>query len=104
MNQTIGYEKRHPLVLYDLTNSHKGEVHMLKRFPISLAIIIAIVVGTFSYIPTEAQDTPPATSSLLVKLISGLSPAEQGVVIVRNRGIEVNSIPDLRLHIIEVPT
>src|SRR3989442_2310828 len=103
MNQRIGYERHYPLVLHDLTNSHKGEVHMLKRFPIYLAIILAIVVGTFSYIPTEAQDTPPATSSLLVKLISGLSPAEQGAVIVRNVGIEVNSIPALRLHVIEVP-
>ena len=76
---------------------------MLKRFPIYLAIILAIVVGTFSYIPTEAQDTPPATSSLLVKLISGLSPAEQGAVITRNGGNEVNSIVALRLHVIEVP-
>src|SRR5713101_1509282 len=103
MNQRIGYERHHSLVLHDLTNSNKGEVHMLKRFPISLAIIIAIVVGSFSYILTEAQNTPPATSSLLVKLVSGLSPAEQGAVIARNGGIEVNSIVALRLHVIEVP-
>src|SRR2546422_3238170 len=70
---------------------------------IYLAIIIALVVGSFSYIPTAAQDTPPATSSLLVKLINGLSPAEQGAVIARNGGNEVNSIVALRLHVIEVP-
>src|SRR6266567_615695 len=103
MNQRIEYERHHPLVLHNHTNSNKGGVHMLKRFPIYLAIILAIVVGSFSYILTEAQDTPPATSSLLVKLISGLAPAEQGAVITRNGGIEVNSIVALRLHVIEVP-
>src|SRR5919199_1064360 len=75
---------------------------MLKRFVMFLAIIV-IVSMSFSNFPVAGQSQPPATSSLLVKLVSGLSPAEQGAVIARNGGIEVNSIPALRLHVIEVP-
>src|SRR5262249_62134362 len=65
---------------------------------------IVMVGGSFSNIPPEAQNTPPPTSSLIVKLISGLSTAQQAAVIARNGGFEATSIPALRLHIIEVPT
>src|SRR5215471_3318165 len=44
------------------------------------------------------------TSSLIVKLVNGLSPAEQAAVIARNGGIERSSIPALRLHTVDVPT
>jgi len=43
-------------------------------------------------------------SSLLVKLVDGLSPALQADVIARNGGIEISSIPALRLHVIQVVT
>jgi hypothetical protein len=77
---------------------------MLKRFVMFLAILV-LVGSSFLNLPAEGQSTePPPTSSLLVKLVSGLSPAEQGTVIARNGGIEVNSITALRLHVIEVPT
>src|SRR5215813_6554185 len=76
---------------------------ILKRFAMLLAIIV-LIGGSFSTIPPEAQTTPPPTSSLIVKLISGLSTADQAAVITRNGGFEITSIPALRLHVIEVPS
>ncbi len=76
---------------------------MLKRFALLLAIIV-MVGGSFSNLSPEAQTAPPPTSTLIVKLISGLSPTQQAAVIARNGGFEATSILALRLHIIEVPT
>src|SRR2546425_4725309 len=75
---------------------------MLKRFALLLAIIV-MVGGSFSTIPPEAQNRPP-TSTLIVKLISGLSPTQQATVIARNGGTKTSAIPVLRLHVVEVPT
>jgi hypothetical protein len=53
----------------------------------------------------QQTPTPPATSqspSLLVKLVAGLSPAEQAAVIFRNGGTEILTVPALRLHVIAV--
>src|SRR5207249_1936927 len=52
----------------------------------------------FTSLPANAQS---AGSSLLVKLAAGLSPEQQAAVISRNGGIEISSIPALRLHVIQ---
>ena len=44
------------------------------------------------------------TSSLIIKLVDGLSPAEQAAVIARNGGVEKSSVPALRMHVVDVPT
>jgi hypothetical protein len=44
----------------------------------------------------------PGTTSLIVKLASGLSISEQDAVIARDGGTETKSISPLRLHVIEV--
>ena len=72
----------------------------LKRLAIFLSVLM-IVGGIFSYVMAEE---PSATTSLIVKMVSGLTPQEQSAVISSNGGTEVSSIPALRLHVIEVPT
>jgi VCBS repeat-containing protein len=53
-------------------------------------------------LPTIVAAQQPPTTSLLVKLVPGLSIAEQAAVVTRNGGIEVSSIPALRIHVILV--
>ena len=53
--------------------------------------------------PSPAPNSSPApTTSLLVKLVSGLTSAQQAAVLARNGGTQVDSVPALRLHIVEV--
>src|SRR5262249_57498910 len=44
------------------------------------------------------------TTSLIVKLIVGLSTQQQTDVIARNGGVEISSIPALRLHVVAMAT
>src|SRR3989442_10642743 len=53
-------------------------------------------------VPLASVAHPSSTSSLLVKLIEGLAPEQQAEVIARNGGLEISSIPALRLHVIQV--
>jgi hypothetical protein len=80
----------------------------MKRLRIVKQIVILLsILAIVSWISTSiaaAEDSPPATSSLIVKLIAGLSPEQQAAVIATNGGIETSSIPALRLHVVEVPT
>jgi len=46
---------------------------------------------------TSAQ-APSGTTSLIVKLVGGLLPEEQADVIASNGGIEISTVPALRLH------
>src|SRR2546422_2032800 len=63
-----------------------------------LAVACALLVPALS-----AAQSPTPTSSLLVKLVDGLSAQDQADVIARDGGIERSVIPVLRLHVIEVP-
>src|SRR3989441_271590 len=63
-----------------------------------LAVACALLVPASS-----AAQSPPSTSSLLVKLVDGLSAQEQADLIARDGGIERSVIPVLRLHVIDVP-
>src|SRR5438093_5068847 len=62
------------------------------------AVLCALLLA-FTSLSANAQSTG---SSLLVKLAPGLSPEQQAQVIARNGGIEISSIPALRLHVIQV--
>src|SRR5262245_8329527 len=74
----------------------------VSRLPtIPLAILSVLCAGLLSFTPPAAS-AQNATSSLLVKLAVGLSPAQQAEVIARNGGVELSSIPAIRLHVIEV--
>lgn len=75
---------------------------MLKRFAILLTILA--IVCWISPSITKAEDSTASTSSLIVKLVAGLSQEDQAAVITTNGGVETSSIPALRLHVIEVPT
>src|SRR2546428_6730019 len=66
--------------------------------PLIFAVLCALLL---SFIPLAAS-AQSTTSSLLVKLAAGLSPEQQAEVIARNGGIEISSIPALRLHVIQV--
>src|SRR5207253_1625185 len=62
------------------------------------AVVYALLVA-FIPLAASAQSTG---SSLLVKLVDGLSPELQADVIARNGGVERSVIPALRLHVIDV--
>src|SRR3989449_8357540 len=53
-------------------------------------------------VPLASVAQTSLSSSLLVKLIGGLTLDQQAQVIARNGGIEISSIPALRLHVIQV--
>src|SRR5437667_11218661 len=68
---------------------------------ILLATALALLAVVSLPLASVAQ-TSPVSSSLLVKLIDGLAPDQQAEIIARNGGIEISSIPALRLHVIQV--
>jgi hypothetical protein len=76
---------------------------MLKR---TAFVLITLAVLSLGLLPSgaTAQTPPPEASSLLVKLVSGLSANEQAAVIARNGGTETSAIPALRLHVVQVLT
>ena len=53
-------------------------------------------------VPIASVAQTSSTSSLPVKLIGGLTLDQQAQVIARNGGVEISSIPALRLHVIQV--
>src|SRR5665811_1998867 len=55
-----------------------------------------------STVDSRPVPQPVFTSSLIVKLVPGLSTADQEAVILRNGGTQTSSVPALRLHTIEV--
>ena len=69
-----------------------------------LALALAILtVGIFLASDAYAQsDPPPATSSIIVKLVDGLTVDQQADVVARNGGIERSAVPALRLHVIDI--
>jgi hypothetical protein len=69
--------------------------------PITILAVLCALLLSLTPLAASAQS---ATSSLLVKLAVGLSPDQQALVIARNGGVELSSIPALRLHVIEVAT
>src|SRR3989442_7102723 len=73
---------------------------LLKR---AIVVTAFLTIACALLIPTlSVAQTPSPTSSLLVKLVDGLSAQEQADVIARNGGVEISSIPALRLHVIQV--
>ncbi len=76
---------------------------MLKRFGI-VALVMAVIVGAVFPVIASAQTAPPPMSSVIVKMVAGLTPTQQADVIARNGGIELSRFPALRLHVIAVPT
>src|SRR3989442_2569154 len=73
---------------------------LLKR---AIVVTAFLTIACALLIPTlSVAQTPSPTSSLLVKLVDGLSAEEQADVIARNGGVEISSIPALRLHVIQV--
>ena len=73
---------------------------MLKRFAVLVALI-GLVGGFFLPALASAQSPPP--SSIIVKLVAGLTDQAQVDVVASNGGILRSSIPALRLYVIDVP-
>src|SRR5256884_6702954 len=73
---------------------------LLKR---AIVVTALLTIACALLIPTlSAAQTLSPTSSLLVKLVDGLSAQEQADVIAPTGGVEISSIPALRLHVIQV--
>ena len=76
---------------------------MRNRLAVVFLLFAAFATGLAPSV-APAQQAAPTVSSVLVKLVSGLTAIEQAAVIARNGGVEVRSVPALRLHVIEVAT
>ena len=74
--------------------------NMLKRFAVLVALI-GLVGGCLLSALASAQSAPP--SSIIMKLVAGLTDQAQVDVIASNGGILRSSIPALRLYVIGVP-
>src|SRR3989475_8576036 len=74
----------------------------VRREHVSSTVILAVLCALLLWVIPFAASAQTATSSLLVKLATGLSPEQQAEVIARNGGLEISSIPALRLHVIQV--
>ncbi|MBT0651768.1 MBG domain-containing protein [Geomobilimonas luticola] len=72
------------------------------RSSFAILLVILTIIGGLLYTATNA--TAADTVSLVVKLVDGLTPADQAAVIARNGGVETSSVPALRLHVVTVPT
>jgi hypothetical protein len=66
--------------------------------------LVLVAVFCAVLIPLVASAQTSTTSSLIVKLIPGLTADQQAAVIERNGGTQTSAIPALRLHVIAVPT
>src|SRR6266542_4568446 len=75
---------------------------LLTRKYISLLCAFMVMVGGAFSLADAAGQT--ASTSIVVKLLDGLTPTEQAAVIARDGGVETSSVPALRLHVISVPT
>ncbi|GFE56990.1 S8 family serine peptidase [Geobacter sp. AOG1] len=71
------------------------------RSSFAILLVILTIIGGLFYSATNA--TAADTVSLVVKLVDGLTPADQAAVIARNGGAETSSVPALRLHVVTVP-
>ena len=67
-----------------------------------ILLAIALTLLAVVSVPLASVAQTSLSSSLLVKLIGGLTLDQQAQVIARNGGIEISSIPALRLHVIQV--
>ena len=70
------------------------------RMVVGALLTLSLVLAPYTI--TTAQE--PTVSSLLVKLMPGLSPAQQADVIARNGGVLTSSVEPLRLHVVTVLT
>jgi subtilisin family serine protease len=68
------------------------------RFIVACLTAVLIVVG----MATVGLAATPGTSSIIVKVAAGLSPDQVAAVIAADGGVEVSSVPALRLHVVEV--
>ena len=64
-----------------------------------LALQAPVLAGAADVVPPPA---PGATTSLLVKMVSGLSDSDQQAVITRDGGVESSVIAPLRLHVVDI--
>ena len=84
--------------------SHEASV--IRRVAASLlALTAALLLLATSWSGRAFAQTdipPPAPSSLIVKLVPGLTLDQQAAVIARNGGVETSTVPALRLHVVEV--
>jgi hypothetical protein len=71
---------------------------MLKRGLVA-AFVLLVILGHLAM--ASGQDAA-APTSVLVKLVPGLTPESQAAVITRNGGVEISFIPALRLHVVQV--
>ena len=78
----------------------------IRRMATSLLALASAMLLAAVLLPAKAlaqsESAPPAPSSLIVKLVPGLTIDQQAAVITRNGGVETSTVPALRLHIVDV--
>ena len=68
---------------------------------VALVLLTSLLVMGLASIAMSGEKPP--TTSLIVRMAKGLSVAEQNAAIQRNGGIPKSSIPQLNMHVVEVP-
>jgi subtilisin family serine protease len=82
---------------------HPARTTMRTRLTMITLITIVLFAGLVPW-TAVAQTTPTAsTSSLIVKVIAGLTADQQAAIVGRNGGTVTSSIPALRLLVVSVP-
>jgi len=68
-----------------------------------LLVAAALLCTLISQRSLAQSAPPPAPASLIVKFSPGLSASDQDAIIARVGGVEISSVPALRLRVVEVP-
>ena len=71
---------------------------------IRIAVIALVLALSGALLPSSAGAQAVATSSLIVKLVSGVSADQHAAIVARNGGTITSSIAALRLLIVSVPS
>ena len=72
-----------------------------RRLTVS-ALLLAILFAALVPMPSAAQTVPATTSSLIVKVVAGLTSDQHAEIVARNGGTLTSSIPALRLLVVAV--
>jgi hypothetical protein len=82
---------------------HASIIRQLAASMLALAAALLVIASLWPGKAFAQTDVPPpAPSSLIVKLVTGLTVDQQAAVITRNGGVEISTVPALRLHVVEV--
>ena len=94
-----------------MRRNHLATTYTAKRVRALIGVLAAglLIALQAPVIASAVEEDPPAdppsvvaTTSLLIKMVAGLSDVDQQAVVARNGGVESSLIEPLRLHVVDV--